>query len=291
MAYCFRPIDARLLAGLRIGLATVTVLDMLRTWSQGLVPWLYRLDGAGIARPLEHYFLQPLGPDGPVIAFYVALGAYTLVALGAFTKPAIIVAVLAAAQLGQVGPFTEQGVDHIVHTTLWILLFSPCDARWAVGPSKRQDHVPAWSLDLVTFLLVLVYTDSGLCKLFRDWDAWTNLADLPATFRIMADPLSGVVDPAWGHERQWLFRALDTLTLLFECGAFLLLTRFRAGWAVMGVTLHVGLAFTMKLGQFPYAMLAFYPMFFFPEPRSAATGVTALDRLIDSIQRAPSNDG
>lgn len=282
--HCFRPIDARVPAALRIGLGTVTVLDMLRTWSHGLVPWLYRVDGEGMARPLAYYLLEPLGPDGPVTAFWVALVAYAFVALGAFTRPAIIVALLASAQLGQVGALTEQGVDHIVRTALLVLLFAPCDNRWAVGPSKHRDEVPAWSLDVITFLLVLIYMDSGFSKLFRDWNAWTNLAAHPATFRIMADPLSGVVDPVWAYERQWLFRGLDTMTLIFECGAFVLLTRARSVWAVMGVALHLGLAFTMKLGQFPYAMLVFYPMFFVPEPQRGA-GNAALQQLLGALKR------
>jgi hypothetical protein len=285
---CFRPVDARVLASLRIGIGTVIVFDMLRTWAQGLVPWLYRLDGEGIARPDAYYLLEPLGPDGPVVAFYVALGAYALVALGAFTRPAILVGVLAGAQLGQVGHVSEQGVDHILRTTLLILWFAPCDVRWAVGPSKRRDLVPAWPLDLIAFLLVLVYMDSGFAKLFRDWSAWTNLASLPGTLRILADPLSGVVDPTWAYERQWLFRALDTLTLLFECAAFLLLTRVRAAWAVMGVAMHIGLALTMKLGQFPYAMLVYYPVFFVPEPSSGSEG--PFEQLLHRLRASQNPD-
>jgi hypothetical protein len=282
---CFRPVDARILAALRISLATITVFDLLRTWAQGLVPWLYRIDHVGFSAPERYYLLESLGPDGPVYAFWVAVGAYALVALGVFTRPAILVAVLASAQLGQVGALTEQGVDRVVRTTMLILLFAPSDARWAVGPSKRQDHIPAWPLDLTAFLLVLIYMDAGFCKLFRDWNAWTNLASTPATYRIMADPLSGVVDPVWGYQRLWLFRALDTFTLLFECLAFFLVTRFRAAWAVMGVVLHVGLALTMKLGQFPYLMLAYYPMFFVPEP-AANQGADALRQLVERVQAA-----
>ncbi len=40
----------------------------------------------------------------------------------------------------------------------------------------------------------------------------------------------------------------------------------------------------MKLGQLPYAMLAFYPMFFVPEPQRGA-GNAALQQLLGALKR------
>jgi len=235
---------------------------LLWTWSLGLVPWLYQVAPGRLARPSGTYELAAYGPDAAVYAFWGAVVCYALVTTGTLVRPAIVLGILLEAQMGQVNPLAEQGVDHLVRTVLLILAFSGCDARWSIGPARRRDTVPGWPLDVVAWLLTIVYLASGLCKLIRDYDAWMVPGKLPATFRIMCDPLSGLVDPelAWGVLP--LFRAMDWGTMVFELGAVVLLTRYARWWALMGVVMHVGLAATMKLGQFPYVVLAMYVVWF-----------------------------
>ena len=36
-------------------------------------------------------------------------------------------------------------------------------------------------------------------------------------------------------------------------------------WLLLGVSLHLGIALTMRLGIFPFAMLALYPVFVHPD--------------------------
>ena len=259
LSWVGRSTDARVLAMVRIALASVTAGDLLWTWWLGLVPWLYRGAPEGMAEPSSGLMVPlELGPT----VFWGALAAYVCVALGLFVRPAILVAVLLEAQLGLMLPAAEQGVDHIVRTAMLILLVSPCDARWAVGPSRRRDEVPGWSMDLLVWLVVLVYFGSGLAKPIADASAWLDPSAKPATMRIMADPLSGVVDPEWAWRWRPLFHVLDWATLLFEIGAPMLLTRWGRAWAAMGVVMHLGLFLSMNLGQFPFAMLAFYPLWF-----------------------------
>ena len=61
----------------------------------------------------------------------------------------------------------------------------------------------------------------------------------------------------------WWFRATRTrpgrLRALFNR------LDLRRWWMLVGVGLHVGIAATMALGIFPYAMLALYPAFFHPD--------------------------
>ena len=257
--HAHRPEDARVLALVRAGLASVVVADMLWTAWCGLVPWLYVPEPVGLARPTSALWLP--ADAGPAV-FAVALAAYAAVAAGLLVRPAILVAVVAQAQLGAFLPLAEQGVDHIVRTAMLLLLVSPCDRRLAIGPSPRADVVAAGHSDLLRWLVVLIYVGSGVAKPIDDWDAWMTLDALPATLRIMADPMSGAIDPAFAWGYRPVFRALDVATLVFEIGAPLLLTRWGRWWAALGVTLHLGLFATMHLGQFPWAMLAFYPLWY-----------------------------
>ena len=257
-----RPIDTRILASVRIGMAGIMALDMLWTWWLGLVPWLYVPGPDSLARPHRLWLLTDLGPEAVHMAFWGAVVSYLFVAAGLFTRPAIVVGILCEAQIGMANTLAEQGVDHICRTMLLILLFSGSDGRWSLGPAQRRDTVPGWPVDLMAWLLVLIYTASGVCKPLRDWSAWLDPSALPATYRIMADPLSGVVDPVLGHQLLPLMHAMDWATLVFEIGAVMLLTRYARWWAVMGVVMHLGLAATMKLGQFPYVILAMYPIWF-----------------------------
>jgi len=259
-----RPADARVLAMIRIALASVVVADMLWTWWLGLVPWLYDPSHEGFTRPARGFLLGDLPPQATVWAFWGAVVAYTLVATGTLMRPALVVALLLHAQVGQVCPIAEQGVDHIVRTVMWILVFSGADARWSVGPARRRDHVPAWPLDLIAWLLAIIYVASGACKVIRDPDNWLEIGAIPGSFKIMADPLSGLVDPVLGWQLQPLFRGMDWATLAFELGGFVLLTRWGRHWAVLGLVMHLGLAAFMKLGYFPWAILALYPVWFGP---------------------------
>lgn len=258
---CFRDVDARILAMVRIGIGGVMTLDLLWTWSLGLVPWLYVRAPEGMALPSSSYVLDAwFGPGQGPTAFWVAVASMACVTIGFAMRPAIVVGVVAHAQLGCLLPAAEQGVDHILRTALLILLFAPADARWAVGPSARRDTVPAWSSDLLMWLIVLIYLSSGLCKVLLDWDAWVVWGSLPATYKILADPLSGLLSPMAAWPYRPVFQVLDWATLVFEIGALVLLTRWGRWWAWMGVVMHLGLFWLMKLGQFPFAMLAFYPL-------------------------------
>jgi hypothetical protein len=243
-----------------VGLGAVTVADMSWTAWCGLVPWLYVPEPAGLARPVGAWLWAP--PDAGPALFATAWLAYVAITLGFFVRPAILVALLVHAQLGALMPIAEQGVDHIVRTAMLMMLFAPCDRRWAIGPSRRQDTIAAGHTDLLRWLIVLVYLGSGVAKPLSDWGAWMSLQGLPATLKIMADPLSGAIDPELAWSARPLFKVLDVATLIFELGAPLLLTRWARGWAALGVIMHLGLFATMHLGQFPWAMLAFYPLWY-----------------------------
>ena len=48
-------------------------------------------------------------------------------------------------------------------------------------------------------------------------------------------------------------------------GTFLLRIHYRELFLALGITFHVGLMASMRLGIFPYGVLAIYPAFFAPD--------------------------
>jgi hypothetical protein len=95
---------------------------------------------------------------------------------------------------------------------------------------------------------------------------------------ILHDPHFARFDPAWVGAVYPLTQVATALTVLFEwtsplflyaclerpgrLGRALRFVRFRTAWLAVGVGFHLALAVTMRLGIFPYGVLALYPVFF-----------------------------
>ena len=75
-----------------------------------------------------------------------------------------------------------------------------------------------------------------------------------------------------------LTRIATTVTMLFEFGAPLYLLfyikrweRPRWAWIAVGLAFHLGIAFAMRLGAFPWGMLALYPVLLRPDELARLT--------------------
>jgi hypothetical protein len=263
VAACARPVDTRPLAALRILMPLCVILDLLRALQTGMAGTYYRLweDGGLSTFAGEHWRLGALGPDAGLILVGVVLVCMTLVATGIGVRPAILVGVLAYAQLGHLYPPGDRGIDRIIRFSLLVLLFSQSHRRWALGDRllgrAPVEQAPAAPQHLLMWFLVLVYMAAGVSKLVQQ-PAWLAVSGTPVLYRVLTDPLAG----AWDHVR-WAgvgfpFYVGAWVTIVFEVGALMLLTRWRAWWGLMGIALHLGIAATMHLGMFSFGMLSFY---------------------------------
>lgn len=78
----------------------------------------------------------------------------------------------------------------------------------------------------------------------------------------VTNPVSGHVDPVAGAEWMWFWRLGGWFTILLELSAPLIFTRLAPYRAVFGLSLHLGIAATMKLGMFSRGVTALYPILF-----------------------------
>jgi hypothetical protein len=255
------------LALVRIGLATVLLVDYLNVWRAGLVEPLYAAPPDGFAIGQAWF--------GGGMAWAVATVALVAIACGAATRVACVVFVVASAQLAMLTPNSESGLDGLARVTFLILALSHCNARWSVDALVMRrlgrdvpTEVPAWPRYLLLAQLVWVYFSGGMNKSGAEWGpqgGFTALANA------LSDPHAARFDPAWVGTIYPLTRVATALTMAFELGAPLYLVAYAKGWRTMrwiwiglGFAFELGIAFGLRLGSFPFGMLALYPVLLMP---------------------------
>ncbi len=272
---CDRQIDARPLALVRILVALCIFLDLLRVLQLGLVPVIFRLgqDGGLTAFHDPHLVIHDWwGPSTGPIAMGVIMICMLLVMAGYGTRVAILIGVLAYAQLGHLFPPGDRGVDRVLRTVLLVIMFSG-----AVGPwwKLKRAQMAAWPVDLLKFILVMIYLSAGLAKIIQQpgWMSWTAE---PPLLRIVTDPLAANLDAMVWDQWPWIFRLGSWGTIILEIASVLIFTRWCRHWAVIGFLMHVGIFFMMELGMFSLGMLSLYPILLVaPRHPSGGVGVAA----------------
>lgn len=247
--------DRTALTWVRVLVPLAIVGDLLAMARHGaLAAVLYPAHLGGIEpEPAPWYAFAGWDWAGPAL-WLVCLVALPLVSLGVAARPAIVVGVLAYAQLGHAFVPGDRAIDRLLRTVLLVLLFSE------VTKNAPPAQIRGWASDLIRWILVLVYLGAGVAKLeaLPAW-LWGDPAEL---YTVLADPLAGRLDPeVWASARP-LFLAGGWVTFLLEFTAPLLLTRWAPVWACGGALLHLGIAWAMDLGMFSFGMLALYPVLF-----------------------------
>jgi hypothetical protein len=260
-----QEMDPAPLALLRIGLPLVVIADLVRLIQLGLVEHVFTpyADGGLSKFHDPHWVLADhLGDAAATVALGLTLLCMSLVAVGRWMRPAILVGVLAYAQLGHLFPPGDRAIDRIIRCALIVLMFSQADRALSLR-RVRQRPIPAWPAQLIRYLLVLVYLSAGISKLIQQ-PGWLSLTADPPLLRILIDPMAGELDPVFWAQFPWLFRLGGFVTIAFELASPLLLTRHAKKLAIVGILMHIGILFTMTLGMFSWGMLAFYPIFLAP---------------------------
>jgi hypothetical protein len=289
------------LALVRILVATVLLGDLLQALLYGLVPTIW-------GPPPEGLGWGGVGMNGSAIGRWLGpstetawllWGGTVVIALcvifGVLTRVTCILLALAWAQLGWMSPDSDRGIDFMLRAVLMVLACSSCHARWSVDAWVRRKLrrpfpalVPAWPRYLLILQLVWIYFSAGHNK---SDGAWGPLEGYSALANILTDPHFARFPATW---IQWFYPLLQVatgLTMVFELGSPLMLpltywsaTRDRPGflrrwanklrlrwvWIFLGVQFHIGIGVMMRLGIFPWGMLALYPVLFHPEELARA---------------------
>ena len=273
------------LALVRIAVALVALGNLLWAARLGLVDALFTPLPSGYATHFESWL--PLGGHA---LWLVAVIAAAAVAAGAATPVACVVFALVSAQLSQLAPEAESGFDQLLRVVMIVLALSRCNAKWAVDAwlatklgRPPPAEVPAWPRYLLMLQLVWVYFSGGQNKAGSEWGplgGFTALADS------LTDPHAARFDPSWVGPLYPLMRIGTAIVMVFELGAPLYLlsyyfaaTRDRPGrlratwnrlrirwiWLTLGLAFELGIGVTLRLGDFPWGMLALYPVLLLPD--------------------------
>ncbi len=284
--------DPVVLAVVRILLATVVLYDFLDMAHLGLVEMLFTPErGGGIPDALartpvpELYRWFPATTGTAWLAWSVMVGCTAAFGLGFLTPLSGVIAVLVSAQLAQVLPLGDRGIDTLIRNVILILSCSSCGRRFGLDAVifGTRRLAPAWPRHLLILQLSVMYFCAGIQKTAM---SWTPLGGFAALYLILQDPAIARWPFAWLGNIYPLTQLATATTMVFEWSAcFIPLvywyrdTRERPGrlrafinakrplrvWVALGVCLHVGIALTMALGIFPAAMLAVYPALVHPE--------------------------
>ncbi|MEO0602097.1 MAG: HTTM domain-containing protein [Myxococcota bacterium] len=260
----FAPVDARVVAAMRISLGVLLLLQWLPLGPQFVT--LFHVDGIVDARLIESYWtpwtvrwMEALSPQALLGVYGLGIVALVAFTVGAGTPVANLVVAVLLVSLHHRNPWIQNGGDRLLRIWALMMLVMPSGAVWSVDAWLRRRwglplrrFVPAFGLRLVQLQLVVMYTYTGLAKL---GDAAWLQGD--AIYYALGDAgmsrAPGWIDPIVQHglARPWL-RLLDVGTLIFEIGfgPLVLWSRTRTGTLVAGVALHIGIFATMSVGLF-----------------------------------------
>ncbi len=282
----------RTLALIRIFVAAVLLYDFWRVYDLDLVVTLWGVsDVGGLGDSLkrtpvpEIYRWFAHTEATPWAAWGVMVAALTSLLVGFLTPLAALVAMFTSAQLAEVLPLGDRGIDLMLRNVLLLLALSGCGRVWSVDAKLfgEKAEVQAWPRHLLILQVLVMYFAAGIQKTAVSW--WP-FGGYSALYVILQDPSIAAWKFGWLEKVYPLTQLAAAATMVFELGAAPMLlawwfrdTRTRPGrlralfnrldlhkfWMIVGVMLHVGIAGTMALGIFPYAMLALYPAFFHPD--------------------------
>ncbi|HVK85870.1 MAG TPA: HTTM domain-containing protein [Kofleriaceae bacterium] len=279
------------LALVRILLGLAMLLDLVHLAWIGMVTPLFARPPDGFAAAYDGWAsaLVGTGPGAAFALWLTATIAAACITAGAATRVACVVFVVVTAQLGYIAPGADRGSHMIARVMIAILACSGCHARWSVDAWVRARlgrafpaEVPAWPRYLLLLQLLWIYFSAGHNK---DAGEWGLSGGFLALANAVGDPHFARFDPAWVDTVLPLLRVGTVLTMAFELTAPLYLVwlyyaetadrggrvralcnrlRLRWVWIALGVSFHLGIAVFLRIGIFPWAMLALYPVLLRP---------------------------
>jgi hypothetical protein len=220
------------------------------------------------------HFLSLFGGARPEVLFGwlgVAALAAGFLLVGRFGRSAAFLAAIATRTALTQATATSGGGDSLLGAALLLLIVGDStatlslDARARTGSFFDDRPVVAWPRLLGLFQLVVVYTSTGLQKLVST--TWTPVDGFSAIYQILQSPqMARFPDwvPAHGALLWFPLAVATAVTLAFELGFWTALVwpRLRAGFALLGLGLHVGIALALEVGVFSWLSLALYPLLF-----------------------------
>lgn len=289
---------------IRVLLGVVLLSDLLTILRFDLVVPMFAPESIGgfsdaMARnvpPLLYRMVEPTQTTAWLHFGGMLLAASTLT-VGLATRTSSLVLLLLSAQHAQILPPADRGIDMLVRNVLLLLVFAGAGRTWSVdsrirtGSWKDDSPIPAWPRHLLILQLVVMYFTAGIQKAGI---LWLPMGRFDALYVLLQDPAVARTDWSWlVHEPFLTLTRIGTATTLIwewsapvvlliyawrltgaphsRLGRLAIRTRAHLIWLSVGVVFHLGIAATLELGIFPWAMLALYPAFLHPDDLARVT--------------------
>jgi hypothetical protein len=212
----------------------------------------------------------------------ITLAAGCALGLGVFTRVSAFVALQAVGALIVRNPPLASGYDALLTNALWLCVIAPTGATFSFDAWRKSREllpdvqVPSWGRRLAVLQIVVMYFIAGAQKLGAEW---TPLGGFTALWFILQQPewhrFAAEPRPGWlfftqvGTAVTWFWEWLSPLLLVNRWARWRLdgagrlrraLGRYdvRLPFALVGLSLHLGIVATMEVGPFSWCSLAFY---------------------------------
>ncbi len=278
------------LALFRIAICLCALYSLLSIAAAGLVgPLWTHVEHGGMRDVTGNWLVVFFGGTTPTVVWSlwaVALVAALAGALGVggrfFGRAVFLVLMLSYNGLITINPFASGGYDVLMTNAFWILILAESTATLSLharmhrGRFVSDEEISSWPRYVLIFQLLLMYTLTGLQKSAL---VWTPAGGYTALYWVTQDPTWMRFDgafAAWvspllrvGTAITWHWEQLSILLLLWFYARYtadkggrmrrwVLKRDWRIGWALIGVTLHVGILILVNVGPFSWVSLAFY---------------------------------
>ncbi|MBU0696908.1 MAG: HTTM domain-containing protein [Bacteroidetes bacterium] len=258
--YLKKTTHAAPLAIFRIVTGCMLFLSLARFWANGWIEELY-------IKPKYFFgfygfeYIKPLG-NYTYIIFMVCAVAAILVAIGLWYRAAIFALFLSFTYIELMDKSTYLNHYYFTSLVLFLLMFLPAHRYFSVDAYRNKslnvEFIPQWNLDVIKFLVLILYLYAGLAKLNSDW----LLNALPLKIWLPARndmPMIG-----------WLFNYKVTAYIFVWIGCiydlsigFLLWNRRTRLISYLSVIIfHFLTAILFPIGMFPYIMMVTALIFF-----------------------------
>ena len=209
----------------------------------------------------------------PLLLFtWMSLMASVFLLFGFFSRTAALLAFLGMTSLqGRINCLLCGG-DVVIQFLLFFLVFADSGKALSIDAwIRRKRGVPLppsisiWPLRLIQIQFSVIYLTAVMHKL-KD-DCWTN--GLALYYGLRYREFFNFPSPAWTHS-MFMTTSLTYLTLVVELslGLILFLPRFRRPLLLIGIGLHLGIAYMMFIPNFAPVMVVGYCAFLTDEDES-----------------------
>ncbi|HEV8550134.1 MAG TPA: hypothetical protein VGQ57_13915 [Polyangiaceae bacterium] len=294
------------LALVRILVGSVLLGDLLWALVWQVVPLVWGpppfAAGLGYEAVPPALVIRVFGPSlhAAWAAYGLAVVACVLFVGGVAYRVTSWLLVFAMVELWALQPIGDS-IDSLLRIVLPVLAVSGAGSAWSFDAwlTRRRgravsETVPAWPRYLIVLQVLWLYISAGHQRDPRTWGP----PRFSAIGNVLGDPHFARFTPGSLAVFYPLQRAGTLATMVFELSAPLYLlwlwfarnpqrggrfgawarrARLRWIWLIMGIFLHSGIALSMKIGLFPFGILALYAAFL--HPGELAAGLAWLKSL------------